>query len=213
VADESHASIAIGGSEVVRSTAGAVVAVISPQGVIVEAHVLDPATRLQVPIDMKPLPLFHLTRAAQCADVGNTGWQNLTHLAVGRTLTLRVDNFGPFDTTATLWIASDVSLDPRVTIVGGRGKPVSSVRLYVPGDREGRASMARQIAADQATPAGQLEPARFVYRIEISVNDEGDHAALMIDLGRRPATVLARVLVDQQKSDRATVCGVPDGRP
>ena len=205
-ASTDDASVSVAGEERARTASGAVLAVVQPGGSF-EAHALDPSRGLRVPFDMRIQPLYTLTASSTCVDIGNVGWRDLTAIAASGRLSLRVDNYRPFDSSTVLYVAGPSGVEPALTEVSGTGTHDMSVRTYrgdVPGDRE---ALAKSLATDNVTDAAVFNTRPFVSRIEVRINDRGNHKAVDISLGASPAAVAVRTTVDLNNPKRAIICG------
>jgi len=106
-ASASEGSIRVGDREVARAGEGLALAVIAPGGQLVAAAVVDTTRTLRVPFDMQLLPLYRLSSASRCMDIGNLGWINVTEATMATRLVARVDNYRPFDSTLVFYLAAD----------------------------------------------------------------------------------------------------------
>ena len=66
-----------------------------------------------LPIDMTPLPLWKMTGAAACQDVGNVGWRDVTREAADGQILVRTDNYRPFAGKVVLYTAGSGALRVR----------------------------------------------------------------------------------------------------
>jgi hypothetical protein len=146
------------------------------------------------PIDMQHLPLFRLTSADRCVDLGNAGWVDVTSLArLGQgMLRIRVDNYRPFDSQVSLLVTGSAS-PPRV--LPFLGAAVFEARAHVLGT-----------GADEAPLPITDGERSTAWRADAMVNDRGDSAQLAADVGGAPARVFARAVVDLDNPRRATLC-------
>lgn len=210
LANGESATIWINGKEQARTTDGAVVAIVSPRGGV-DTFVLDLADGFRVPIDMRPLPLYELTAATSCVDVGNVGWRDVSSVQVNGRVVVRIDNYRPFESRATIYAVGDRAAVPRLAAATGTGKPALVVRSYRLSDPAEAAALTRSLAEDNLTLPMSLADGGYVSRVEMSVNDDGDHNAATIDLGLIPRQAFVRVTVDRDHSKRAVVCGAHPG--
>jgi len=207
-ADNQTAAIWIDGKEIARSTDGAVVAVISPRGGV-ESFVLDLADGYRVPIDMRALPLFELTSTGTCVNLGNVGWQDVSSVPIEGKFAVRVDNYRPFLSRATFYVVGDRPANPTLTETSGPGTPAMVVRSFRVGDAAEAAALERSMASDKLSLP--LVTGLYVSRVEVAVDDNGDHKALGIDFGVLPVQTLGQITVDRDAPRRATMCGTPSG--
>jgi hypothetical protein len=205
-ATDASAVITVGGAVTARIGSGAVIAVINPKGGV-EILPLDPRSDVRVPFDMRALPLYRLTRAGACADVGNLGWQDASNVIAGDRAAIRFDNYHPFNASATFYVGSDSALAPSVTRTRGRGRPVMTVSTFAMNTPAGREAFLRAASADGVPQANRPRASPLVSRIRITVNDEGEYVALTLELGQRLSSASVRAEVDQDSAPRATVCG------
>jgi hypothetical protein len=144
-------------------------------------------------IDMTPLPIYRVTRASECADIGNVGWRDVSPLARDGRLMVRIDNYRPFDATVALVaVAGAASPRPELVIAQGPARPT-----LVP-----IGSADRQDWPDAAS----LEPAAKVSRVELRVNDRGDAVVAWLAWQPTPTALWARALVDLNNPRRAVLC-------
>jgi hypothetical protein len=207
-ADKTSAAISVAGVERVRATTGAVVAIINPRG-DVEAHALDPKQSLRVPFDLRVFPLYRLTRAGECADFGSLKWQDASAMVKDGRVAVRIDNYRPFDARVVFYLGADTALTPAVALSRGKGAPTLSITTFATRSLSGRAALAQAMKADALNDLGPLAQAPSVSRIDVRVNDDGQFAALTLDLGGRPTGGMAKAVVDMNNPERAIVCGVP----
>jgi hypothetical protein len=205
-ADNQMAAIWINGQEVASTTGGAVVAVVSPQG-IVEALVLEVADGLRVPIDMQPLPLYELAAAGRCLNLGNVGWRDVSLLPIGGRVRVRVDNYRPFASHATFYVVGDRPAAPALSDVSGSGEPAVVTQSYHTGMATEAAALERALAADQVSLPIDAPAGSFVSRVQVTVDDNGDYNSLVLDFGVQVVRALGRVTVDRDEPRRSIVCG------
>jgi hypothetical protein len=209
-ADGQTAAIWIGGKEQVRTTDGAVVAVVSPRG-RVETFALDLSDGFRVPIDMRPLPLFELTDAGTCVNVGNLGWTDISGVPIDGKVMVRIDNYRPFPSRATFYVVGDRPAAATLTEASGTGVPTLVVRSYRVGNAAEAAALSRSLADDKLTLPLATTAGSYVSRVEMTVDDNGDYKAAVIAFGSPVTQALARITVDRNAPQRATVCGAPAG--
>jgi hypothetical protein len=208
-ADGGSAVISVEGKELVRSKDGAVAAMIGPRGVI-ESFALDPADGFRVPMEMSFMPLYELTEAGTCVNLGNVGWRDVSGVPINGRLTIRVDNYRPFLTRSVFYVVGDVPAIPALTNEQGQGTPALTVRSFRPAVAADAAALARSLSTDQlALPL--IAGAKSVSRVEVSVDDNGDYKSAVLAFGFAPAQTLARITVDRDADRRATVCGASSG--
>jgi hypothetical protein len=208
-ADGQSAAIWAGGKELVRSNDGVVVAIFGPRG-LAESFALDAADGFRVPMDMTPLPLYELTEAGTCVNLGNLGWRDVSGVPIDGRLTVRVDNYRPFLSRSTFYMVSDAPAAPTLTDGPGQGTPALTIKSFRLDNAGDAAALKRSLSEDQlALPIAAA--GKYVSRIEISVDDNGDYKSTVLALGLQPTQTLARVTVDRDSDRRATVCGASSG--
>lgn len=157
------------------------------------------------PIDMTPVPLFRLVRAAACRDVGNAGWQDLTEVARDGRLVVRIDNYRPFDSRLVLYVGRRTPETARPLLAVSRGPEAPSMRTttFAPGAPE----LAAALRQDELTGASRLMEQGSVQRVVLEVNDRGQSSWSAIELGGMPDVAMVRASVDLDNPRRASVCG------
>jgi len=203
-ADRAEAVITVNGVVRARVSRGAALVLIDPRGGI-EAYPADGERNLRVPFDMKVFPLFRVTGAVSCVDVGNAGWKDISTV-VARQIALRIDNYRPFETSAVLYLSAAEAIAPRITEASGSGDQDIATRTFRLADAGDRDQLKLAQAADSVPPA--TGESGTVSRVEIKVRDRGDHRAIRIDLGVAPIRAMVRATVDLNNPKRATVCGI-----
>ena len=209
-ADGQTAVISLGGKELVRTSDGAVVALIGPSGVA-ETFVLDLADGFRVPMDMGPLPLFELTDAGSCVNLGNLGWRDVSGVPIDGTVMVRIDNYRPFLSRSTFYVVGERPAAPTLRDGPGTGVPALAVRSFRKADPADAAALSRSLADDKLTLPIADRSAGYVTRVEVTVNDNGDYKSTVLAFGVQPAQTMARIIVDRDSERRATVCGAPSG--
>jgi hypothetical protein len=205
-ADRDQAVVSIGGIERARTSRGVALVIVDPRGEI-EAYTLDGSRNLRVPFDDQVLPLFRVTTGARCADVGNAGWQDISHLAARR-MSVRIDNYRTYLSHTILYIAGNSPATPRLTPVSGRGAPQLAVQTFRTILAEERDRLRLAARSDGMQMSESLAASPFVSRLELRVDDEGEHRAVRMDVGMDPAGTFVRAAVDLNNPRRATVCGI-----
>jgi hypothetical protein len=205
-ADGESAAIWVGGKEAARAKDGAVVAIIGPRG-LSETLVLDLADGFRVPMDMRPLPLYELTDAGTCVNLGNVGWRDISGVPVDGRITVRIDNYRPFLSQSTFYVVSGAPVAPTLTEGAGTGAVTMTTRSYRVADANEAAALSRAMAEDKMTLPVTETGGAYVSRIELSVNDNGDYKASALSFGVPITHTFARITVDRDADRRATVCG------
>jgi hypothetical protein len=198
--------VAVGGVERARVGRGVALALVDAAGRI-ESFSLETAAGLRVPFDMRVLPLFKVTGAVSCMDVGNAGWQDVTTLISGESIAVRIDNYRPFLARATFWVAGERPATPRLTDVSGSGAPTVTARTFRTTNEASLRQLRLAALDDGLQSNGMLEASPFVSRVEIVVDDGGDFSAARLGLGMTPVRALVKAVVDLDNPKRATVCG------
>ncbi len=206
VAGLDGAAVIVGDAERARSARGVALALVDAAGGI-ESFSLDTAAGLRVPFDMRVLPLFKLTGGVSCMDVGNTGWQDVSALVSDGTVAVRIDNYRPFLARATFWVAGDRPAAPSLTKISGSGAPEIKVSSFRTSDTADLRQLRLAALNDGLQSIVALEPAPFVSRVEMTVDDGGDFSAVRVAFGMTPVRVVIRAVVDLNNPKRATVCG------
>ena len=206
------AVVSVGGRDVVRAASGIVIAVMTAGGRLVDAAAVDIANGFRVPIDMRQLPLYRMTFAGRCEDLGNTDWKDVSLPLGSGAAIARIDNYRAFDASMVIYAASDGALPPAVTSTAGTGQPRVVTDVFDTADRVQAAALGRRFAEDGIDARLWRRPERRVLRISISVNDGGDYSTIALNLGRRLPFGLARATVDLNNPRRATLCSVPAPR-
>ncbi len=160
------------------------------------------------PIDMGPLPLFRLRAIAACADVGNLGWTDVTETAGagGGRLAVRIDNYRPFDADIVVYGLALARPDVRILAAAG-GRPKVDARVFALDADDDRQTLLDALRSDAATL--DTGPGKFVSRVNVRVNDGGQAASFMLDLGASPLTTMIRAKVDLNNPSRANLCPDP----
>lgn len=207
-ADGQGAVISVGGKELVRTNDGAVVAVLGPRGVA-ESFALDAGDGFRVPMDMGPLPLYELLEAGTCVNLGNVGWRDVSDVPIDGRVTVRIDNYRPFLSRSTFYVVSDAPATPAITEGPGQGTPAMSVKSFRLDDAADAPALQRNLSDDQLTMP--MTAGKYVSRVEVTVDDNGDYKSTLLSFGLQPAQTMARVTVDRDSDRRATVCGASSG--
>jgi hypothetical protein len=191
------ASVWVNGVELARTETGVAFAVVAPGGRVVEAYELDPAEGLRVPFQSRAFAVNRLVGPPRCRELGRGDWVDVTELAAGGRVLVRIDDHEPYDASVTLWLGSERSLAPRLTRQLGTGTPQLAVR-------ELAGAALRRALAEGAAPA--LRSATHQTRVELRVNDEGESSSSTLDLTGLPASAWARADVDLKSPQRASLC-------
>ena len=205
-ADRDEAAISIDGVERARTARGVALVLVDPRGGI-DAYTLDGTRDLRVPFDMRLMPLFKITGTVTCADVGNAGWLDISATAA-RQMVVRIDNYRPFQSTTILYLAGESPAAAQLSEVSGRGVPRMTVQTFRTADAGDRERLRRAALDDRIESPAAIEGGPFVSRVEIAVDDEGDHRAVRVDVGFVPTHALVHTTVDLNNPKRATICGI-----
>ena len=206
----STAAISVNGKEAVRSIGGMALAVMTPDGRLLDAQTIDPKVSPLVPFDMGPLPLYVMTTASRCEPVGNRGWRDITSLVAGAPrVFVRVDDYRPFDADAVLYVSAADALAPRLLHADGTGIPRFEARYFAPREAAGQRAVQAAMQEDGVDPAmaARLLGAAAVWRISLRVNDEGQWISMELDPGGRIDRAIGRARVDRDNPERAMFCG------
>ena len=204
IARKDGALVEVNGRVAARVDSGIAAAVVLPTGRVLDRYELDADDGLRVPFGGRAFPLFRMAGGPACADVGNRGFVDVTYTVADGRILGRIDNFRPFDARFVLYAARDRPLAPRLVEAVGR-VPVVDVRIL-----EG-ASLLHGLESDGLGRTHPLAAARFVARVDVRVNDQGESSAFSIDLGGRPSLALVKATVDRDNPRRGQVCAVPVG--
>jgi hypothetical protein len=158
-------------------------------------------------MDMRPLPFYELTDAGTCVNLGNLGWRDLSAVPIDGNVMVRVDNYRPFLSSATFYVVSDRPATPTLKDGPGTGVPSLAVRSFRLADPAEAAALSRSLAEDKLTLPPNAAGGKFVSRVEVKVNDNGDYKSAVISFGVPPSQTVGRVTVDRDSERRATVCG------
>jgi hypothetical protein len=181
---------------------------------LVESHVTrdgPAARRALTAIDMRPLPLFRVTACSDQVELGNVGWRDVTSVASAGRVVGVIDNYRPYDAAMLFYLAADAPLTPRLVVAQGTGDPRFDVRTLVsPAAAAG--GNAQNVMLTDGVGASQLpRGAAYVYRAQVSVNDQGGSSSFALDFGGIPVAALAWARVDRDNPKRATVHAIPSG--
>ena len=156
-------------------------------------------------------PVFRVRSVKPCFDVAGRGWVDLGDLAGSKgRLSVRLDDFHPFDAQLMAYVGSDRALDPQLAGASGQGTPVLRIERFDQGDAQAGARLAAQVASDQVVLPDPVRQSPFVSRIEVRVNDQGAYSLFGLDLGAGTRTAIARAIVDRlNEPRRAHVCWHP----
>jgi len=151
--------------------------------------------------------LYRLASVGNCVNIGNLGWIDVSKSASqGGRLTVKIDDFHPFESDVTIWAAGNEPFAPALVGGGGAGTPVLVSDVFRRGDAAAERRMTALLASDHAVLPAAAGGTRYVTRADVRVNDKGAWAIYSIDLGGTPAVALARGLVDRDNANRASVC-------
>lgn len=151
-------------------------------------------------------PLYRF-REMPCLEIGNRGWQDVARVLRPRgRLAVRIDNYGPFDTDMTIWMASDEPRQPVVLGATGSGAPVLTSASFRTGDATDDRTATSQLALDGAMLPEAARRAPWLTRATVHVNDRGAQSLFTLDAGGPVLAAVLRARVDQDVPRRATVC-------
>ena len=200
--------VEVGGRSVARSDPGRAAAVLNARGRVLERYELEVGEAL-VPFNRRAFPLYRLTGDRRCQEIGNRGFVDVSALASAQLLA-RVDNVRPFDAQLTLYVGRDRPFAPRLAWFQGRGAPRFDAIGFGP---EQATALAQSLERDGLGRGQALSRERHVARLEVTINDGGESAALDFGLGGVPRRMLAAARVDRDEPRRATLCALPTGVP
>jgi hypothetical protein len=202
--------VQVGEDEPLRTTAPWASAVLGEQGQLRGWYLPASGWTLRPPLEA--VEAYTLTSSIRCEDIGDRTWHDVSHVAT-RELLLHVNNYRAYDARAVAYVASSGPPGPR--IVATRGPAPLHFRV----ERLDGAQRALRMAADRlANDAVQRAP--HVARLELTVNDGGDEATQVVDLGVEPLAVWALGEADRLAGPRVRACrqtsrtgGMPAHRP
>lgn len=154
--------------------------------------------------------IFRVEAVPICREVGNLGWTDISEVArpKGR-LSIRIDNYRPFDASATFYAASERPLAPALVGSRGSGTPSLVVESFAHADAEAMHRLLGRSAQDGVTLPKAAGHASYVTRAEVRVNDRGEHAVFGLDFGANVTWLQVSARVDQDTPHRASVCTHP----
>ena len=161
------------------------------------------------PIDMSYMPLFRLKAWAPCSEIGNRGWRDVGPEASRDPMAVRIDNYRRFDARIVLYAAGPDGHAPLVMTVRGPHDAATTVTSVDRSAPAAETQLAEWMVRDAVPAALRPRPdaGRFVHRLEVTVNDDGQSAEVVISVAANRTTVIARAIVDANDPHRAVVCG------
>lgn len=178
-----QAAIRTGSRDLVRTSAGAAVAIWRPDGVR-RTFTLEASDRFAVPVLPGPLAVYRLRGELRGQDVGITNWGDVTPMTSAGTLLLKT----PGAAATVLYLAADRALAPRIL-----DQSSGSVRIDV---RElGSLTSAARTELEGTEPLPQsLLRASSVYRVQVDASSqEPGTGSLLLALGGVPVFATGRV--------------------
>jgi hypothetical protein len=188
--------ISVEGEQPFRTKSPMAVLVLGKRGEIRQRLVPASPATLRPSLDV--IPAYTLAVSVSCEDVGDRQWHDVSRIAAQEML-VRVNNYEAFDAHAVLYAAAGSPLAPRIVQTHGPNPARISVEAVPPAGRIGRFSGDRLQA-----PALLREP--NVVRIQLDVNDGGDEATTVIDLGGQPSAVWTTGTADRVAAPRVRAC-------
>ena len=204
----SQAEIRIEGERIV--TTGRGLAVVEMGDRVKDAYTVLPERGMRVPLDMRPRALYAVEGpipAESCIELGQGDWRALGSTGA-ITLIAHVDNRRPAMAGLDAYFASGAPLPVALGSFAGTGTPELAVEQFGPQPAE-RERLAARLAADRAPATAAITTARFVTRVGVRVNDNGDYSTFELRLNGVPAGGVGRGLVDVPAAQRVTLCGPP----
>ena len=129
---------------------------------------------------------FSAALSAGVLEIGNVGWTDVSAaLEPKGRLTVRIDDYRPFDALFTIYAASDRPLAPALIGISGTGTPHLTVDTFDRRDPAARSRLSAATAVDRLTLPEDLTRAPVVSRAEVRVNDHGDFSLFGLRPGRR----------------------------
>lgn len=161
-------------------------------------------------VDMSPMPLFRMTSWTTCTAVGNLGWQDVSAAVADARMTLRIDNYRPFESEAVLYFGGVSAVAAVPAVSDGPVRPFISTDMFRTADAAERARLVDALRRDGVTDVAQLLQQANVQRVRLRVNDDGQFSQVTFGTARpAPEVAIARVRVDLDNPRRAVVCGWP----
>ena len=136
---------------------------------------------------------------------GDAAWHDITPAVQDGSVSLLIDNRGPFDARVILYAAGPAPIRPM--LLGyhryGRGEPSFAARQFDLSIERHRTALGNAMASDKVTDAALTAADRHVTRIEQVVNDTGHYAAWAVSFRAMPRRVLAFGRPDHPHERRA----------
>ncbi len=187
--------IRVGDDQPFRTGEALTVLVLNEAGQV-RSRLVTSSDSLRPPLDVPRA--FRLTVSMTCAEIGDRQWHDVSRVA-GRRLLLRLNNYRAYEGGGSLYVASETPLSPRVEETFGAPPARLSVAALDPGARHTRLS-------GDALTVPVLEQARYLSRIDLRMNDGGDEATAVLDLGAEPIAIWAAGEADRVALPRVSAC-------
>ena len=152
-------------------------------------------------------PVFRLLSVPTCLDIGKKGWLDIspTLQPFGR-LSVRIDNYRPFDSEVVVWAATAAAGPVHLVGVSGRGTPVLEQAAFRRANPAEAMALAARLTADGVHLPDAMTQAPRLVRAQVRVNDRGDFSNFGIDFGGPVASAMGRAEVDLKNRKRGVVC-------
>ncbi len=190
-------AIDVDGAEVLRTDAALAVVSLDSTGQVRQR--LTPARSNSLKPAIGPPLAWRMVGSVRCEEVGDRVWHDVTSIAAAG-LVIRTDNYRAYDSRAVLYLVADQPLQVRLTRTSGPA-PKVDIELIPPQARAAR------LAADGMAAAPALLNAPQLVRLAQQVNDGGDQASSVFDLGAVPRALWALGEADRVAAPRVRVCG------
>jgi hypothetical protein len=217
-ATPTEARIRIQGEDAARVESGIALVVLDADGRVVDRQTFELRHGLTAALPMERWSLVQLRPSGPCVDLGDNLWRDVTAATSGPLIDGRIDNFQAFDASIVVYAGSDSPLNPTFTSYHGGCQgavpcahidpPELTSESYTPSSRDERFRLQAQLAEGPPGAFDALSRARYVTRMAISANDQGQSMAFTLDLRSAPSQAFARARTDRQGPGRASLCAL-----
>lgn len=193
------------GSAIAGVHSGAVAAEFRPDGTLQTWHGVAGGRPLRWPLSTARLPIYEVRPRVPCDAVGDGAWTDVSAMADRGSVRLTTNGFRAGEASFLLYLSTPEAVRP--TISGQHGGAPAALRHDLYGPAAG-AELRRRIEMD-GLPAQMLPESAVVHRIEVTVDDGGDWATLLLGLGASRGTLMARGRTDRREDWRMLICHAP----
>lgn len=163
-------------------------------------------------------PIYRLTSAPACVDIGDRAWADVTEsLRPKGQASVTINNFRPFESSVTIYVATQEPATPAVIATGGRGSPSLAFESFSREDPDARQRLLARASDDNVVLPDAILAASYVTRLLVRVDDGGASSTYSLDLRSPSGAARAKAVVDLVSPKRAVVCSHPlserDGWP